>query len=449
MTTIDGRWKILRALAEGGQGHAFLVRDLTNGSEGWVLKRLKNRRRLERFEREIEALAAIASPHIPAVQGFSLHEPAYVVTPYLGLDLTKHPKIGELDIKEILDVFFQVVTAISDAHATGVIHRDLKPNNVVMADTGLHAYVIDFGICQYSDRQLRSLTTDEPLGNPSFAAPECFLGSEDDPTAASDVYSLGKVLYWLTSGGRFLLRERVTDDVLSRIVTSSSVERECTARLIRHCVREDPEQRLSIVALLNEIRGAQEIISRTRLATSQGLLTLVDRFGADDDFYHSGSRSATTAPRGNPPGRQEVATSFIQSETADVRVDSLTLALGARGSSVTTAHIALLGDLKGAPDDSDLLEDFIFTVGPVPSTYEAKSQRRPRLKTAGRYWVRLSVNDPNAEVAWWVAPIEFIPQSETFAERQEKGPWRVATSPGGPGHALRVVGTPWDDAVRR
>jgi protein kinase-like protein len=442
MTVIDGRWKILKPLAEGGQGHAFIVRDLSNGSEGWVLKRLKNRRPLERFEREIEALAAITSTHIPAVHAHSLDEPAYVVTPFLGSDLTKHPNTWELDIEEILDVFSQIVTAISDAHGAGVIHRDVKPNNVVMGDIALHAYVIDFGICQYSERQLRSLTTDEPLGSPSFAAPECFVGSEDDPTPASDVYSLGKVLYWLSSRGRFILRERVTEDVLSGIVGNSSVERECIARLVRHCVREDPGQRLSTVALQNEIRGAQRIVSRTRHATAIGLLTLVDRFGADDGFYPNGCRSATTAPRGNPPGRQELATSFIQSEAADVRVHSLTLVLGGRGSSLTKAHVALLGDLEGAPDDTDLLEDFIINVGPVPTVYEAKSQKHPRLRAASRYWVRLSVNDPNAEVAWWVAPIEFIPQSETFAERQERGAWRVANSPGGPGHALRVLGRP-------
>jgi serine/threonine protein kinase len=172
-----------------------LVRDLSDGSGGWVLKLLKNRKRLGRFDREIQALQAIASDHIPTIRDYSLGDPAYVVTRLLGQDLTQHPRTCELNTKEILDVVRQMVTGVSDAHGAGVVHRDIKPNNIVLSEAGLlQAYVIDFGICQYSERQLTSLTKDEPLDNAGFAAPECFLGSEEAPTSACDVYSLGKVL---------------------------------------------------------------------------------------------------------------------------------------------------------------------------------------------------------------------------------------------------------------
>jgi serine/threonine protein kinase len=207
MSVINGRWQCVRAIGEGGQGQAFLARDLKDGSDEWVLKLLKNRQRLGRFEREILALQAIASDYIPTIRDYSLDRPAYVVTRFLGRDLTKHPRIQELTTKGILGVFRQVVLAVRDAYGAGVIHRDIKPNNIVLSDSGLRAYVIDFGICQYTDRQLTSLTKDEAFGNAGFAAPECFLGSEEAPTAASDVYSLGKVLYWLSSRGGFINRE--------------------------------------------------------------------------------------------------------------------------------------------------------------------------------------------------------------------------------------------------
>jgi serine/threonine protein kinase len=204
---IDSRWKTIRSIGEGGQGRTYLVQDTSDRSEGWVLKLLKNRQRLGRFDREIEALEALESDHIPRVRAYSLGPPAYVVTPYVGQDFTKHPRVPSLDTIEILEVFGQAVTAIADAHEAGVVHRDIKPNNLVLSESALHVNVIDFGICQYEDGHLTSLIADEAFGNPAFAAPECLMGREEEPTAACDVYSLGKVLYWLSSRGGYINRE--------------------------------------------------------------------------------------------------------------------------------------------------------------------------------------------------------------------------------------------------
>lgn len=437
---IDRRWKTFRSIGEGGQGRAFLVQDTSDRSEGWVLKRLINRERLGRFEREIGALQALRSDHIPSVRGYSLEAPAYIVTPYLGKDLKKHPRASSLNAREILEVFRQIVTGIADAHAAGVVHRDIKPNNIVLSENDLHAYVIDFGICQYADGHLRSLTTDEPFGNPAFAAPECLEGREEEPTAACDVYSLGKVLYWLGSKGGFINRESLTANVISRITTEFPVEKQSIVRLIQHCVQADPLQRPSIQSLLEEVNRAQAIIDRSYLAASHGSIILVDRFDGQDNFSHSSSRSATTPPQGNPPGRQELAVAFIQPMAFGVRLESLVLALSNLGGSGRTAHVALLGDKNGEPNDNVLLEHFTVLVDGQPRPHELLSQSGPRLEAGARYWMRLSVDDPNSNVAWWSAPPDFMPLSETFAERFDIQPWRVATSSGGPGHALRVTG---------
>ena len=61
------------------------------------------------------------------------------------------------------------------------MHRDIKPNNVVVSPNGENAYLIDFGICQYADGELTLLTTREAYGNPAFAAPESFLGRGEEP----------------------------------------------------------------------------------------------------------------------------------------------------------------------------------------------------------------------------------------------------------------------------
>jgi hypothetical protein len=171
------------------------------------------------------------------------------------------------------------------------------------------------------------------------------------------------------------------------------------------------------------------------------LSVLVDRFDSHDGFYRGGSRSATTPPQGNPPARNELATSFIQPLGSDVQLASLVLALGSL-TGETTARITLLGDTNGVPNDNEILEEFSARIEPQPRPHEFVSQTGPRLEAGATYWVRLSVDTPNANVAWWIAPIEFRPLAETFAERRDAEPWRVATSPGGPGHALRVIGRP-------
>lgn len=171
--TYGDRWQIVRQIGEGGQAHTYEVLDLRDGSMGWVLKRIKNRKRLSRFEREILALGAMRSPHIPRTIVYSIEDPAYHVTANLGIGLDKYVASNTLVVDRALAIFEQVVSAVRDAHeAAGVVHRDIKPNNIVVSREGEETYLIDFGICQYREGELTLLTTDEPFGNPAFAAPE-------------------------------------------------------------------------------------------------------------------------------------------------------------------------------------------------------------------------------------------------------------------------------------
>jgi serine/threonine protein kinase len=118
----------------------------------------------------------------------------------------------------------QVVTAVSEAHSIGVVHRDIKPNNIVISEDEATVYLIDFGICQYIEGNLTKLTlVDEPFGNPAFAAPECFLGTNIEPGPTSDVYSLGKLIYWMISGKRHIAREDISDGAVRRILYKGDI----------------------------------------------------------------------------------------------------------------------------------------------------------------------------------------------------------------------------------
>lgn len=189
------RWKIIENVGEGGQARTYRVRDRRDGSTQWILKELKNRKRLARFEREILALEALDSPRIPKTEDYSVEVPAFHVSKDLRTNLNKYALSNPFDIDHALSLFEQIVLAVRDAHSAGVVHRDIKPDNIVVSPDGTKGYLIDFGICQYSEGELTLLTTDEAFGNPAFAAPETSLGREEDPGPPCDIYSLGKVLY--------------------------------------------------------------------------------------------------------------------------------------------------------------------------------------------------------------------------------------------------------------
>ncbi|MET0993669.1 MAG: protein kinase, partial [Mycobacterium sp.] len=140
---------------------------------------------------------------------------------------------------------FAILVAVKDAHSKDVVHRDIKPNNVTVNDDS-RAFLVDFGICaDESDSGLTS--TMEALGNRSFTAPECEPGSDVEIGTASDVYSLGKLLYWIASDGKKLPQQRFDRD---KLTVTDVHARQYISILIEHTVLEDPRQRISATELL-------------------------------------------------------------------------------------------------------------------------------------------------------------------------------------------------------
>jgi len=131
----------MESVGEGGQAYAYRVKDLRDYSTGWILKEIKNKNRLGRFEREINALKAIDSPRIPKTEDYSVGDEAYHVSKDLGVSLVRYAQSKPFGVDKALDLFEQVVEAVRDAHgtATVVVHRDIKPNNVVVTPSGEEA----------------------------------------------------------------------------------------------------------------------------------------------------------------------------------------------------------------------------------------------------------------------------------------------------------------------
>jgi serine/threonine protein kinase len=198
-------WRIERDLSEGGQGWTYLVRRATAEiSPLFVFKRLKNRNRAERFVAEIKALKTLSHQGILSIveTGEADGMPYYVAEYCENGDLSKWEPT-KATLLEKVKLFHQIVDAVSAAHAAKIIHRDLKPFNILVRANGSVA-VGDFGLCIHlNDLDGRLTTLNEPVGPRNYMAPELEDGRLEDPEPSADVYSLGKLLYFILSGRSF------------------------------------------------------------------------------------------------------------------------------------------------------------------------------------------------------------------------------------------------------
>jgi len=432
--TFGGRWAVIASLGEGGQAHTFLVRDLADGSEGWVLKRLKNLERTSRFAREVEALTRLASPHVPPIVDHSLDKPAYLVTQYVGPDLD-HEAPRPTAVLDHLDRFRQVTAAAAAAHDAGIVHRDIKPNNVVIGPDG-RAFLIDFGICADAASGAVLTTTAEGFGHRAFAAPELELGALQAATAAADIYSLGKLLFWMVTGGGFIVREAIDPD---RLPVDRSI-RDVIIPILTNAIREDPAQRWTGQELLSRIDWALARLAVHRDLAGRGLIVITDGFGPNDEVNLSGTHSATTPPHGNPPDTYEVAEAFVASEdpTNLAEIDLHLVRYAGEGRGVVTLET----DEGGSPSGQAVVTWPIHVSGDHRvggQRVRLEPERTIELGPGQTYWVCLAVREDNTNVGWVMAAAELVPRRAVFAERSSQNAWRPAESTSGPGHALRVL----------
>ncbi len=153
-----------------------------------------------RFEREARIVARLDHPNIVPVYDFDEGDnQPYLVMKYVeGVTLKDLMDRGELSLKEILSILEPVAKALHYAHEQGVLHRDVKPSNILMDRRG-HAYLTDFGLARLAQAGESTMSMESMLGTPHYISPEQANGiAELDGRA--DVYSLGVILYRLVTG---------------------------------------------------------------------------------------------------------------------------------------------------------------------------------------------------------------------------------------------------------
>ncbi len=210
---VIGRYKLLQQIGEGGFGVVFMAEQREPVQRRVALKIIKlgmdTRQVVARFEAERQALAMMEHPNIAKVLDAGATEsgrPFFVMELVRGDPITEYCDRNSLSTRERLELFRQVCHAVQHAHQKGVIHRDLKPTNVLVTifDGKPIPKIIDFGIAKATSARLteKTLFTEhrQLIGTPAYMSPEQAEMSGVDIDTRSDVYSLGVLLYELLTG---------------------------------------------------------------------------------------------------------------------------------------------------------------------------------------------------------------------------------------------------------
>src|SRR5271166_6257368 len=232
--TVIGPYKLLEQIGEGGFGLVFMAEQTQPVRRKVALKVLKpgmdTRQVVARFEAERQALALMDHPNIAKVldAGQTGSGRPYVVMDLVkGLPITDYCDDCQFTPRERLELVVDVCQAVQHAHQKGIIHRDIKPTNVLVTvqDGAPLVKVIDFGIAKALGQQLTDKTLftgfAQLIGTPLYMSPEQLALSNVDADTRSDIYSLGVLLYELLTGTTPFDKERLRDaglDEMRRII---------------------------------------------------------------------------------------------------------------------------------------------------------------------------------------------------------------------------------------
>ena len=200
-----GRYKIKSELGRSGMATVYRAFDPISNRE--VAIKILPRQMLDnlvtraRFKREIKLIASLEHPSIVPVYdvgGEDNHQPYFVMRYMSGGSLSDMIKKGRFSLRDAALVIERLAAALDHAHSNGVIHRDIKPDNVLF-DTSNNPYISDFGVAKFTE-SLVSSTNQEVIGTPAYISPEQALGEDVDHRA--DIYGLGAMLYEMLTGER-------------------------------------------------------------------------------------------------------------------------------------------------------------------------------------------------------------------------------------------------------
>jgi eukaryotic-like serine/threonine-protein kinase len=398
-----GRYEICSKLGAGGMGEVYLAED-TRLHRKVALKILPpdvaaHRDRMERFVQEAKAASALNHPNIITIYEIDETDSGhFIATEFIdGETLREHIAVGPLELGEALDVSIQTVSALSAAHEASIVHRDIKPDNIMLRRDGI-VKVLDFGLAKLAKHSpTQSVDTEAPtsapirtepgvvMGTVVYMSPEQARGLQVD--ARSDVFSLGVLIYEMVAG-RLPFAGSNTIDILSAILSDKEPPplarfvQEAPAeleRIVAKTLKKEREERYqSAKDLLIDLRQLKKSLDFERelartISPEESASPSGEKFGVPPSSERlevpaSGGISPTVKtapPEGGTPNIRATSASYI--------VDQLKLykrgVIIALGVLVLALIVAILWSFKSRPAaplterDTILLADFVNTTG--------------------------------------------------------------------------------------
>lgn len=270
-----GKWEAKEKIGGGGQGSVYKTYD--KDGKAYAIKvvnvRPTNKKKLQRIKQEITIIKQLdGAPNIIKIYDDNLSgldenstetQQIWYVMDYARFGSLAENDFYLNDVELALKLFLEILKGVDAAHKAHVIHRDLKPENILLYPTQRSIAISDFGLGLLKDDSREQVTdTDEVLGPKHFMPPE----QHKDPSKAnekSDIYSLGKILYYLLTGKGKVFREEI-GDITKDFTGAKQFLPLIQERLLNRMVAIDPKKRFDGVAeIIEDVEEILDVISRS------------------------------------------------------------------------------------------------------------------------------------------------------------------------------------------
>ncbi|PWT87587.1 MAG: hypothetical protein C5B54_12120 [Acidobacteria bacterium] len=268
-------YQILGTLGAGGMGEVFLAEDLRLGRKV-ALKILpetvaKDENRLARFQLEARSASALNHPNILTIYDIGEEKGMrYIISEYIeGKTIRRRMMQGPMNLEEVIEIGIQIAEALSVAHTAGIIHRDVKPENIMLRPDG-YIKIVDFGLARPSEARLVEIQSESPtrvqtepgvlLGTLHYSSPEQIRGQAVD--SRTDIFSLGIVLHEMISGQRPFEGISIPDLMVAILqkdppmlfASGHAVPERLQALILKALSKEAAQRWTSMEELLNELK---------------------------------------------------------------------------------------------------------------------------------------------------------------------------------------------------
>jgi serine/threonine protein kinase len=281
-----GKYKIIAKLAESSAGKVYKGIDPFSGTTVAIKiasnAMVRDKVLLQRFEQEFRSANSLRHPNIVQGLEFGWAGPTpYMVLEYIdGEDLwARIERLGQIPEAEAVEIIRQVAEGLHEAHKHGIIHRDIKPDNILLTHND-QAKLADLGLCKDLEGDADLTRPDRGLGTPNFIAPEQF-GNAKNATVRCDIYSLGTTLYMALTGRLPFAGSNLTEIMTLKLSNELTSPRKLVPTLsehvewaVRRAIQVDPNRRYAscpefIAALTNDTNGLAADADERRLISSK------------------------------------------------------------------------------------------------------------------------------------------------------------------------------------